>query len=79
MYIRLHIITGGNNSLFRSQKLFSEIQGHSKFEGLTLFRNVNHEGLDTVLVMLARYKCPVQRVYIVVYTCTLKHRVSYRN
>ena len=24
--------------------------GQSKFEGLTLFRNVNHEGVDTVLV-----------------------------
>jgi hypothetical protein len=25
----------------------------SKFEGLTLFRNVNHEGVDTVLVKVA--------------------------
>jgi len=27
--------------------------GQSKFKGLTLFRNVNHEGVDTVLVTVA--------------------------
>jgi len=27
--------------------------GQSKFEGLTLFRNVNHEGVDTVLATVA--------------------------
>jgi len=27
--------------------------GQSKFEGLTLFGNVNHEGVDTVLVTVA--------------------------
>jgi len=34
--------------------------GQSKFEGLTLFRNVNHEGVDTVLVTVAHSKCPVE-------------------
>ena len=34
--------------------------GQSKFEGLTLFRNVNHEGVDTVLVTVAHLKCPVE-------------------
>jgi len=27
--------------------------GQSKFEGLTLFQSVNHEGVDTVLVTVA--------------------------
>jgi len=27
--------------------------GQSKFEGLTIFGNVNHEGVDTVLVTVA--------------------------
>ena len=27
--------------------------GQSKFEGLTLFRNVNHKGVDTMLVTVA--------------------------
>jgi len=34
--------------------------GQSKFEGLTLFRNVNHEGVDTVLVPVDHLKCPVE-------------------
>ena len=29
---------------------FCSLQGQSKFEGLTIFRNINHEGVDTVLV-----------------------------
>ena len=37
--------------------------GQSKFEGLTIFQNVNHEGVDSVLVTVARKKCPVERVY----------------
>ena len=32
----------------------------SKFEVLTLFRNVNHDGVDTMLVTVAHYKCPVE-------------------
>jgi hypothetical protein len=30
-----------------------EFVASSKFEGLTLFRNVNHEGVDTVSVTVA--------------------------
>ena len=36
--------------------------GQSKFEGLTIFQNVNHEGVYTVLVTVAHQKCPVERV-----------------
>jgi len=32
---------------------FWNLLGQSKFEGLTLFGNVNHEGVDTVLVTVA--------------------------
>ena len=42
---------------------FWSLLGQSKFEGLTLFRNVNHEGVDTVLATVTHYKCPVERVY----------------
>ena len=38
--------------------------GQSKFEGLTLFRNVDHEGMDTVLVTVAHLKCPVEHAYM---------------
>ena len=34
--------------------------GQPKFQGLTLFQNVNHEGVYTVLVTVAHYKCPVE-------------------
>ena len=37
--------------------------GHSKFEGLTGFRNVNHTGVDTMLVTVNHLKCPVGHVY----------------
>jgi len=30
------------------------VLGQPKFKGLTLFRNVNHEGVDTMLVEAAR-------------------------
>jgi len=32
---------------------FWSLLGHPKFEGLTVFQNVNHEGVDTVLVTVA--------------------------
>jgi hypothetical protein len=32
---------------------FLSLLGQSKFEGLTLFRNVNHEGVDIVLATVA--------------------------
>ena len=31
-----------------------------KFEGVATFRNVNHEGVDTVLFTVAHSKCPVK-------------------
>jgi hypothetical protein len=31
---------------------FSNLPGESKFEGLTIFREVNQEGADTVLVIV---------------------------
>jgi hypothetical protein len=43
---------------------FWSFLGQSKFEGLTLFRNVNHEGVDTELATVAHKKCPVERVYL---------------
>jgi len=36
--------------------------GQSKFEGLAFFRNVNHEGVDTVLVTVDHEKCPAEHV-----------------
>ena len=41
---------------------FWSLLGQSKF-GLDTFGNVNHEGVDTELVTVAHYKCPVERVY----------------
>jgi len=32
----------------------------SKFEGFTLYRDVNQERVNTVLVMVAHYNCPVE-------------------
>jgi len=32
---------------------FWSLLGQSKFEGLTIFGNVNHEGVDTALVTIA--------------------------
>jgi hypothetical protein len=34
-------------------KGFWSLLGQSKFESLTVFRDVNHEGVDTMLVMVA--------------------------
>ena len=36
---------------------------HPKFKGLTLFRIVNHEVVDTVLVTVAHSKYPVEHAY----------------
>ena len=41
----------------------SKLLGHSKFGGLTGFRNVNHAGVDTILVTGNHLRCPVERVY----------------
>jgi len=38
---------------------FWSLLGQSKFEVLTLFRNVNHERAYTMLVTAAHYKFPV--------------------
>jgi hypothetical protein len=43
---------------------FWSLLGQSKFKGLTLFQNVNHEGVDTVLVTVAHQKFPVELVYM---------------
>ena len=39
---------------------FWSLLGQSKLEGVTLFRNVNHKGVDTVLVTVAHSNCPVE-------------------
>jgi len=47
---------------------------------LTLYRNLNHGVVDTVLVTVAHYKCPVERVYTGVEYVKLKdNRASHRN
>jgi len=37
--------------------------GQSKFKGLTLFRDVNQDRVDTVLVTVAHYNCPIDKTH----------------
>jgi hypothetical protein len=43
---------------------FGSLLGQSKFEGLTLFRDVNQERVDTVLVTVAHYKTLIRALQI---------------
>jgi hypothetical protein len=55
---------------------FWSLLGQSKFKGLTLFQDVNHEGVDTVLVTVAHLNCPVDGTYTGFTYVTLKYTAS---
>ena len=50
--------------------------GQSKFEGYILFRDLNQKMVDTVLVTVAHYNCPVEDVYMGFTYVTLEDIVS---
>ena len=43
---------------------FCSLLGQSKFNILVLFRDVNQERVDTVLVTVAHYNCPVDDTHM---------------
>jgi len=44
--------------------------GQSKFKGLTRFQDVNQDRVDTMLVTVAHYKCPVDDIHTE-FTCIM--------
>jgi hypothetical protein len=55
---------------------FWSLLGQSKLEDLTLFQDVNHEGVDTVLVMAAQYNCLVEDAHMGFTYITLRNTAS---
>ena len=55
---------------------FLSLQGQSKFEGLTLFRDVNQERVDAVLVTVAHQHWPTEDAYMGFTNITLRDTAS---
>ena len=55
---------------------FWAVLGQSKFNGLTLFRDVNKEGVDTTLAAVAHYDCMVDNAHTGFTYITLRDTLS---